>query len=261
MRTIIAALLLTLASALYADWVIMTPEEQELNDRFPAVATRDDAVTAFNSRHYLLQQKAIEWLILHRDITTWETLKNQKQKLKEVSRQLYPILDYLADQPAEPNKPLALILPRNHFDLLVKKGGEVPPRYEYAHLAPPADEVLYRILAEDISRIPNSNELNKNAARLLLEYRSPTDKLEQSIKLKAFSGNSDKSAESPLGDPNQKSQKPAQLKSASTENPATVAIQSTSSDPSENKWIVATVAFFFALMAALYMMRKKLKIT
>lgn len=259
MRTIIAALLIALSSAVFADWVIMTPEEQELNDRFPALATRDDAVTAFNGRHFLLQQKAIEWLIVHRDIATWNSLKNQKEKLKEVSRQLYPILDYLSDQPAEPAKPLALILPQTYFDLLVKKGGEVPPRDEYAYLAPPVDEVLYQILAEDLNRFPSTNELTANAARLLLEYRAPTDKLEQSVKRKATPGNPEPATESPPEEHPQQSPEPTKrqtIPQPSHENPKGSSTPPPS-DRSATTWIVAITAVIGIALAALAAIRKK----
>lgn len=259
MRTIIAALLIALSPAAFADWVIMTPEEQELNNRFPALATRDEAVTAFNSRHFLLQQKAIEWLIVHRDIATWNSFKSQKEKLKEVSRQLYPILDHLSDQPAEPTKPLTLILPQTYFDLLVKKGEEVPPRHEYAYLAPPVDEVLYQILAEGLNRFPNTNELTANAARLLLEYRAPSDKHEHSVKLKAVLGTPEQSTDSNPEDHPLQSPEPTQRQTTpqpSLENPKGGSTQPPS-DRSTITWIVAITAVIGITFAALATMRKK----
>lgn len=187
MKAKILTLLVALSVSAFADWIIMTPEEQELNRHFPASATQEDAVNAFNSRHHLLHQRALEWLLSHRDIQTWEKLKDQKEKLKEVSAQLYPILDQLAAQPPNATMPLALMLRPADLALLVKKADPVPPRYEYAYLETPVDESLYRILAADLERFPGSNPLTAAAERLLLEYRAPSDALEQMVTSKAAS--------------------------------------------------------------------------
>ena len=168
-----------------ADQIIMSPKEQALLDRFTASPTQEEVVEAFNSRHYLLHQEAIEWMILNRDTKTWVILKEQKGKLKEISLKLYPILDFLASQPPERDKPLILILKEEHLKMLVKNGEELPPRHEYSYIEPPVDEVLYELLAKDLERIPSSNGQRVEAARLLLQYRAPTKNLEESVKLKA----------------------------------------------------------------------------
>lgn len=261
MRTLFVTFLLALSLPAFADWVIMTPEEKQLNERFSASATRDDAVIAFNSRHFLLQQRASEWLLVNRDISTWNSLRDQKEKLKEVSRQLYPILDYLAKQDPEPNKPLALILPQMYFNLLLKKDDQVPPRDEYAYLAPPIDEVLYRILAEDLNRFPSSNGLTAKAAHLLLEYRAPSEKLEQAVKLKSNPSESGDHKEKEIETPQQLGLESTQPTSTfpppPNERPEMNTRRSDSSARSVTTWIVAITAAFCITLAAGFSLRKK----
>lgn len=261
MRTLIVALLLAFGVPAFADWIIMTPQEQELNERFPASATHDDAVAAFNSRHFVLQQRAIEWLLANRDISTWKSLRGEKEKLKEVSLQLYPILDYVAAQPPDDNKPLALILPQNYFALLVRKGDPIPPRYEYDYLAPPVDESLYQILAEDLKRFPSSNEFTASAARLLLEYRAPSDKLEQSVELKAAPGELTggdgnnrrnlRQQDRPSGQPTSTSPPP------SNQSQATGTSRTGSPNKSTTTWMVAITAAICTALAVGIALRKK----
>jgi hypothetical protein len=184
MRTLLLAALLALSIPAFGDWIALTPEEEALNQRFSSVATREDAIAAFNSRHYLLNQRALEWLLIHRDTKTWVALSEQKKKFKGTAYYLHPILDHLAGQPPDETKPLVLIIRQADLNLLAKKSDPAPPRYEYDDLAPPAYDSLYQILARDLERFPSSNPLTASAARLLLEYRAPAGPWEESVKLK-----------------------------------------------------------------------------
>ena len=182
---IFISLLLISAGIACGDMINMSHEEQELREKFNGSPTQEEVVAAFNSRHYLLHQQAIMWMILNRDTTTWEGLKDQKGKLKEMSLKLYPILDLMAAQQADPKKLLMLSLGEGFLKMLVKKGEELPPRHEYSYLDPPVDEVLYELLAKDLDRGTSSSEDAIEAARLLLHYRAPSEKLERLVQGKA----------------------------------------------------------------------------
>ena len=168
------------------DMINMSPEEQELREKFNGFPTQEEVVAAFNSRHYLLHQQAIMWMILNRDTKTWDGLKDQKGKLKETSLKLYPILDLMTAQQADNKRPLILSLDEEYLKMLVKKDEEFPPRHEYSYFDPPADEVLYELLAKDLDRVATTSEEVIEAARLLLRYRAPSENLERLVQGKAF---------------------------------------------------------------------------
>jgi hypothetical protein len=190
------------------DMIIMSPEEQELREKFNDSPSQGEVVAAFNSRHYLLHQQAIMWMILNRDTKTWEGLKDQKGKLKETSLKLYPILDLMTAQRADKKRPLILSLDEEYLKNLVRKEEELPPRPEYSYVDPPVDEVLYELLAKDLNRVASSSEDVIEAARLLLRYRAPSDNLERLVQGKAVIDKAEYKDGKIRQPPNQKSSLP-----------------------------------------------------
>lgn len=169
-----------------ADMVALSPDEKLLRQRITESPTHEEVIEAFESTHHLLYQEAIRWLILNRDLKTWNDLAAKKSKLKGNSYYLYPILDFMAEHPPESDKPLMLALRPEHLQMLARKGEALPPRYEYSYIDPPVDEVLYELLAKDLDRVASSSEETIKAARLLLRYRAPSEKLERFVQGKAL---------------------------------------------------------------------------
>lgn len=78
--------------------------------------------------------------------------------------------------PPEKEMPLVLFLKEQHLEILVKKEDALPSRYEYSYTDPPADEILYELLAKDLERIPRGDPHRREAEQLLHSYRAPQEK-------------------------------------------------------------------------------------
>ena len=65
-----------------ADMVALSPDEKLLRQRITESPTHEEVIEAFESNHHLLYQEAIRWLILNRDLKTWNDLAAKKSKLK-----------------------------------------------------------------------------------------------------------------------------------------------------------------------------------
>lgn len=169
----------------YADMIAMSESEIQLQQKFYAYATQEDASEAFKSRHHLLHLEAIKWLIVNRNIATWSILRDQKSKLKETSLQLCPILELLAEKNIEPSQPLILALKPEHLKMLILKGEEIPPRYTDGD--PPVDLVLYEILEKDLRRMPAQGTPTARATEMLNSYQAPPKKNEPRLNPKVAS--------------------------------------------------------------------------
>lgn len=174
MKTFLIAILLTFSTGFsFADMIVMSDEEIQLHQKLSNSPTREEVIAAFNSQNGLVYLEAVKWLILNRDIKTWNSLKNQKSKLKGNACYLYPILDFMAASPPDPDTPLILALKPEHLKMLAKQGEELPPRYEYSYFDPPLYELFYELLSRDLQKFPASNIKKADAAKLLDQYQAP----------------------------------------------------------------------------------------
>jgi hypothetical protein len=203
MKIFISSIVLFLSlCAACADMVAMSEQERNLKEKLAGEPTSVDVIAAFNSSHHLVYAEAIKWMILNRDLETWGKVNSEKSKLKGVAYHLYPILDFMTENPLPPDTPLVLALNQEYLKMLAKKEAAPPIRYEYSYIEPPLDEVLYEILARDIEQSPSKNHAPE-AANVLLQYRAPSDNLEAAMRQISLSSNkSPDSINAPLGPSN-----------------------------------------------------------
>lgn len=208
MKAFLIAILLTFSAGFsFADMIAMSEEEIQLHQKLSDSPTQEEVVAAFNSQNGLVYLEAVKWLILNRDIKTWNSLKSQKSKLKGNAYYLYPLLDFMAETPPDPDTPLILALKPEHLKMLAKKGEELPPRYEYSYYDPPLDELFYELLSKDLQKFPASNIQKADAVNLLDQYQAPLKKTVPPVKSQQAHKPANKS-------PDQQSQAPEETISA-----------------------------------------------